>query len=236
MARIRGKPRLPAVSCSQPALPDGALLWSHNGDLPLTHELHSPPSERHACWRGGCRAVRHLGGAPSDESDRPHSLRPVVSELATGLSGCCGGGLRVVRQPVTNGSSEPHFWSGFESNRTVGIRSVGAVSSTRSEEPTPLPNIAVQLTSQNIEEHTRARFSATEMALQNIAELLSFATTIVFPRPEDFRYPVFISFGASTMAAVCFAAYVRKERGHLLHMSRCLDKRTVSAQQILDPR
>ncbi|PKY03533.1 hypothetical protein P168DRAFT_269833 [Aspergillus campestris IBT 28561] len=98
-------------------------------------------------------------------------------------------------------------------------------------------DLSVQyLVQENVEAHTRARFSATEMALQNIAELLSFATTIAFPRPEDFRYPVFISFGAITMAAVCFAAYVRKERGHLLHMSRCLDKRTGPAQQILDPR
>lgn len=60
------------------------------------------------------------------------------------------------------------------------------------------------------------------MALQNVFELLSFATTIIFPLPEQFKYPVLISYGAIVAAAVCFAGYVRKERGHLLHLSKCI--------------
>lgn len=60
------------------------------------------------------------------------------------------------------------------------------------------------------------------MALQNIFEMLSFASTIVFPLPEQFQYPVMISNGAVALATICFAAYVRKERGHLLHRSKCL--------------
>jgi iron-regulated transporter 1 len=60
------------------------------------------------------------------------------------------------------------------------------------------------------------------MALQNIFEMLSFASTIVFSRPEQFEYPVIISSGAVAVAAICFAAYVRKERGHLLHRSKCI--------------
>jgi iron-regulated transporter 1 len=60
------------------------------------------------------------------------------------------------------------------------------------------------------------------MALQNVFEMLSFASTIAFPLPEQFRYPVLISSGAVAIAAICFAAYVRKERGHLLHRSRCM--------------
>ncbi|KAJ5690119.1 hypothetical protein N7462_004511 [Penicillium macrosclerotiorum] len=78
------------------------------------------------------------------------------------------------------------------------------------------------LVQENIEEHARGRFSGTEMALQNMFEMLSFASTIVFARPEQFRYPVIISAGAVTLAAACFAAYTRKERGHLLHRSKCL--------------
>lgn len=31
-----------------------------------------------------------------------------------------------------------------------------------------------------------------------------------------------ISYGAVVTAAACFAGYVRKERGHLLHVSGCL--------------
>jgi iron-regulated transporter 1 len=69
---------------------------------------------------------------------------------------------------------------------------------------------------------TRALFSSCEIALQNFFELLSFAATIVFPRPTQFAYPVFVSYGAIVLAAACFAAFVRKERGHLLHGSKCL--------------
>ncbi|KAJ5496647.1 hypothetical protein N7463_008634 [Penicillium fimorum] len=84
-------------------------------------------------------------------------------------------------------------------------------------------DLSVQfLVQENINEHARARFSATEMALQNVFEMLSFASTIAFPLPAQFRYPVMISSGAVAVAAVCFAAYVRKERGHLLHRSQCM--------------
>ncbi|GKZ46403.1 hypothetical protein AbraIFM66951_009336 [Aspergillus brasiliensis] len=83
-------------------------------------------------------------------------------------------------------------------------------------------DLSVQfLVQEGVNERARARFSSTEMALQNIFELLSFATTIAFPLPEQFKYPVFISYGGIALAAICFATYVRKERGHLLHTSKC---------------
>ncbi|GAD95214.1 conserved hypothetical protein [Paecilomyces variotii No. 5] len=63
---------------------------------------------------------------------------------------------------------------------------------------------------QNTDERTRARFSSTEMALQNVFELLSFASTIVFPLPEQFKYPVLISYSAVAVAAICFAVYLLK--------------------------
>ncbi|KAJ5456812.1 hypothetical protein N7530_012086 [Penicillium desertorum] len=94
-------------------------------------------------------------------------------------------------------------------------------------------DLSVQfLVQENIQEHARARFSATEMALQNVFEMLSFASTIAFPLPAQFVYPVMISSGAVAVAAVCFAAYVRKERGHLLHRSRCMGGDKVSYQAI----
>ena len=71
----------------------------------------------------------------------------------------------------------------------------------------------------------RGSFSAVEMSLQNGFELLSFATTMIFHRPDDFKVPVSISIGAVAASAACFAAFVRQKRGHLLHTSRCL-KRT----------
>lgn len=64
---------------------------------------------------------------------------------------------------------------------------------------------------------TRAAFSSIEAALQNFFEMLSFVATIVFSRPEQFRYPSMISCGAIAMSSICFTAFVRQKRGHLLH-------------------
>ncbi|KAJ9646375.1 hypothetical protein H2201_008074 [Coniosporium apollinis] len=71
----------------------------------------------------------------------------------------------------------------------------------------------------------RGKFSAAEMALQNLFELLSFASTIIFSSPETFKYPVLISCGAVALSACCFAAFVRQKRGHLLHASKCLKRK-----------
>ncbi|KAH3907319.1 hypothetical protein HBH56_193180 [Parastagonospora nodorum] len=73
-------------------------------------------------------------------------------------------------------------------------------------------------------EASRGSFSAIEMSLQNVFELLSFATTMVWYRPEDFQVPIFISAGAIATSAACFAGFVRKRRGHLLHTDRCVKR------------
>jgi iron-regulated transporter 1 len=70
----------------------------------------------------------------------------------------------------------------------------------------------------------RGSFSAIEMSVQNVFELLSFATTMIFYRPEDFRIPMYISAAAVAASAACFAGYVRKRRGHLLHTDKCLKR------------
>ncbi|KAH6642848.1 hypothetical protein C7974DRAFT_386263 [Boeremia exigua] len=80
------------------------------------------------------------------------------------------------------------------------------------------------LVQEDAPEATRGSFSAIEMSLQNFFELLSFATTMIFYRPEDFKYPVYISAGAVALSAACFAAFVRQKRGHLLHTSKCLKR------------
>ncbi|KAL4974719.1 Ferroporti-1 [Aspergillus desertorum] len=84
-------------------------------------------------------------------------------------------------------------------------------------------DLSVQfLVQESIDSGSRAGFSAAEMALQSVFETISFATTIVFADPDQFKYPVYTSYGAITVAAMCFAAYVRRERGHLVHMSKCM--------------
>lgn len=84
-------------------------------------------------------------------------------------------------------------------------------------------DLSVQyLVQEEAPEATRGSFSAIEMSLQNFFELLSFTTTIIFYRPEDFKIPIYISAGAIAASAACFAAFVRQKRGHLLHTDRCL--------------
>lgn len=51
--------------------------------------------------------------------------------------------------------------------------------------------------------------------------MLSFASTIVFAKPEQFKYPATISSGAVLLAGLLYAVFVRSRRGHLLHWSKC---------------
>ncbi|KAH7086100.1 Ferroporti-1 [Paraphoma chrysanthemicola] len=86
-------------------------------------------------------------------------------------------------------------------------------------------DLSVQfLVQAHVSESSRGSFSAIEMSVQNMFELLSFATTMVFYRPEDFRIAVLISGAAVAVSAACFAGYVRRERGHLVHVDRCLKR------------
>ena len=84
-------------------------------------------------------------------------------------------------------------------------------------------DLSVQfIVQESVPADVRGRFSSCEMALQNFWEMLSFVGTIVFSRPDQFRYPALVSFCAVAISAACFAAFVRKERGHLIHLSQCL--------------
>lgn len=77
---------------------------------------------------------------------------------------------------------------------------------------------------QEVDEEHRGTFSSQEFALQNVFEMLAFASTIVFPRPDQFKYPATISAGAVGLAGFLYAMFVRSRRGHLLHLSRCVDR------------
>jgi iron-regulated transporter 1 len=80
---------------------------------------------------------------------------------------------------------------------------------------------------------SRGSFSAVEAALQNFFELISFAVTMVFDRPEQFQIPVYISAGATTVSAACFAKFVRQKRGHLLHTSKCFTRERRAKYNVL---
>lgn len=61
-----------------------------------------------------------------------------------------------------------------------------------------------------------------EAAFQNLFELASYGTTIIFSRPEQFKWPVVVSIGAVYLAGGLYAGFVRKRRGHLFHRPTCL--------------
>ncbi|KAK5092914.1 hypothetical protein LTR70_005222 [Exophiala xenobiotica] len=83
-------------------------------------------------------------------------------------------------------------------------------------------DLTAQLLVQNSTDASqRGSFSAAESSLQNFFELCTFAMTIIWSEPEQFRYPATISLAALYTAAACYARFARVERGHLLHMPLC---------------
>lgn len=77
---------------------------------------------------------------------------------------------------------------------------------------------------EEVEPALRGTFSSQESSLQNIFEMLAFASTVLFPKPADFRVPATISAAAVVVAGILYAALVRLRRGHLLHFSNCVDR------------
>jgi iron-regulated transporter 1 len=77
---------------------------------------------------------------------------------------------------------------------------------------------------EEVEPELRGNFSSQEFAFQNIFEMLSFASTIVFSRPTEFKIPATVSAGAVGLSGVLYAAFVRSRRGHLVHLSRCMER------------
>ncbi|EXJ58932.1 hypothetical protein A1O7_06363 [Cladophialophora yegresii CBS 114405] len=75
---------------------------------------------------------------------------------------------------------------------------------------------------QEVQGPHRGFFSSTEATLQNLFELLSYVTTIVWSSPRQFRYPVLLSTVAVYTAAGLYAYSLRQRRGHLVHLSGCV--------------
>jgi len=64
----------------------------------------------------------------------------------------------------------------------------------------------------------RAEFSTTETALQSLFDVLQYMSTIVFSKPQMFKVPVLMSCVAVGVGLCVYASFVRKRRGHLVHI------------------
>lgn len=93
----------------------------------------------------------------------------------------------------------------------------------------PVTLIERQLTrhrTQEVDVSHRGEFSSVEASFQNLFELLSYCTTIVFSRPDQFQWPILMSVVAVYLAGVLYASFVRHRRGHLFHAPPCLCEKT----------
>ncbi|KAJ3784441.1 iron-regulated transporter [Lentinula aff. detonsa] len=86
-------------------------------------------------------------------------------------------------------------------------------------------DLSVQVIIQKeVEAEIRGSFSSVEAAWQNMFELCAFTSTIIFSKPEQFRWPVMMSLLAVSLAGMLYASFVRLRRGHLLHLPLCIER------------
>jgi len=64
-----------------------------------------------------------------------------------------------------------------------------------------------------VEEDSRGAFSTAETSAQNLFEMLSYVSTIVWYRPEQFQWPMFITLGSVYAGCLTYAIYVDKMKG-----------------------
>lgn len=83
-------------------------------------------------------------------------------------------------------------------------------------------SVALTPRTQEVESEYRGTFSTVEVSFQNLFELLSYASTIIFSRPDQFQWPVVISVVAVYAAGCLYTAFVRRRRGHLFHTPPCM--------------
>ncbi|KID90574.1 Ferroporti-1 [Metarhizium guizhouense ARSEF 977] len=85
---------------------------------------------------------------------------------------------------------------------------------------------AQSIVQEEVEATHRGSFSTAEAAFQNLFELLSFASTIAFSKPDQFQWPMLISILAVYISGILYALFLRSRRGHLFHAPPCLKART----------
>ncbi|KAF5666201.1 ferroportin [Fusarium heterosporum] len=85
---------------------------------------------------------------------------------------------------------------------------------------------------QEVEAENRGAFSAVEASWQNLFEMCSYTSTIIFSSPSQFHKPTTISITAVFLAWALYSSFVKKRRGHLVHLPSCISPE--KQQEIID--
>ncbi|KAF4437400.1 hypothetical protein F53441_13034 [Fusarium austroafricanum] len=75
---------------------------------------------------------------------------------------------------------------------------------------------------EEVEAENRGAFSAVEASWQNVFEMCSYTSTIIFSSPSQFHNPTALSITAVFFAWVLYSSFVKKRRGHLVHWPTCM--------------
>ncbi|BFI31265.1 solute carrier family 40 (iron-regulated transporter), member 1 [Marchantia polymorpha subsp. ruderalis] len=77
-----------------------------------------------------------------------------------------------------------------------------------------------QLMQDSVPEHKRGVVGGVQNSLQSLMDMLSYVMAIVISDPRHFGVPVLISYWAVGSAAVLYACYSYRVRGHLIHFEK----------------
>ncbi|KAI1011286.1 hypothetical protein LB504_002329 [Fusarium proliferatum] len=75
---------------------------------------------------------------------------------------------------------------------------------------------------EEVEAENRGAFSAVEASWQNVFEMCSYTSTIIFSSPSQFHNPTALSVTAVFFAWLLYSSFVKKRRGHLVHWPTCM--------------
>ncbi|KAJ4269996.1 hypothetical protein NW762_001669 [Fusarium torreyae] len=75
---------------------------------------------------------------------------------------------------------------------------------------------------EEVEAENRGAFSAVEASWQNVFEMCSYTSAIIFSSPSQFHNPTALSVTAVFFAWVLYSSFVKKRRGHLVHWPTCI--------------
>ncbi|RSL68556.1 hypothetical protein CEP53_002525 [Fusarium sp. AF-6] len=90
---------------------------------------------------------------------------------------------------------------------------------------------------EEVEAENRGAFSAVEASWQNLFEMCSYTSTIIFSSPDQFHNPTALSITAVFCAWALYSRFVRKRRGHLIHWPACMspEKQQASMDALFEP-